>query len=110
MENSARSFKYPGRMRRVRSIGAVAAPDPDEGVGESSLENARVAVAGRLAEDEALRIAFGLERGGGALAGHDPVVIRFLRVVGSVVLLGDMSEDAQRFHFARFDELHAGVV
>src|SRR6188768_2699677 len=89
---------------------AVAAPEPDEGVGEGLVEDFAVAVAGGFAEDEALVVAFGLEGSGGALAGHDPIVIGLLGVLGAEVILGDVGEDAEGLALGLFDELHAGVV
>jgi hypothetical protein len=52
---------------RSGSLAAIAAPDPDEGVGQSLFEDAAVAVARGEAEDVGVIVAFGLERSGGAL-------------------------------------------
>ena len=90
-------------------LAAVAAPEPHEGVGEGLIEDLAVAVAGCFAEDEAVVVAFSGEGGGGALAGHDPIVMPLLGRLGTDIVFRAMGEDAQGLWLAVFDELHAGV-
>src|SRR5688572_30717096 len=73
-------------------LGVIAAPDPDEGVGQRLIEDLAVAVPGRLAEDETLMVAFGLQRGGGAPAGHHPIAVGFLGVFRAQVVFRDVRE------------------
>ena len=60
----------------------VTTPDPDEGIGQRLLEDPAVAVAGAEAENKAVVVTFALSGSGGALAGHDPVVMGFFGVIG----------------------------
>ena len=65
---------------RFQSVSLVAAPHPDQGVGESLLEDAAVAVARGPAEYVAVVVALRLESGSGAVVGPHPVVIGALRI------------------------------
>src|SRR5262245_1700838 len=94
----------------ISSIRPVAAPGPDQGVGQGLFEDAPVAVVGGAAEDKAMVISLGFERRRGALAGHHPVMMRLLRVLGANIILGHMGKDPQRLLLAGFDQLHARVV
>lgn len=88
----------------------IAAPQPDEGVGQRLLENVSIAVPDAEAVDETMVVALGIERFRGALAGHGPVVMGCLRIVGAEVFFGDVGKDAQWFLFAVRDQFHLGVV
>src|SRR5262245_23597529 len=73
-----------------RSVGLIAAPEPDEGVGQGLLENAAIAVTRGQAEDEAMVVTFGLERRGRTFAGHHPVVMGLLGIFGTQIVFGNM--------------------
>src|SRR5258706_9164885 len=64
----------------------VAAPDPDECVGQGLLEDATVTVARSKREDEAVMVTLGPKRSRGAVAGHDPVVMGFLRIARAQIV------------------------
>src|ERR1051325_10526463 len=87
-----------------------AAPDPDERVGQCLLEHTAVTMSGAAAENKAVMVALRLESGGGAFAGHDPVVMSLLGIFGAQIVLRDMSEDAQWFFLTLLDEFHARVI
>ena len=89
---------------------AIAAPDPDERVGQRLLEDTLIAVAGALGEDEALRITLRFERGGSAFAGHHPIVISLLRILCAQVVFGNMRENPQRFLLTGFDEFRRSGI
>src|SRR5439155_20037950 len=74
------------------------------------LKNTAVAVARSKAEYEAVIVTFGLKGSRGALAGHHPVVMGFLRIFRAKIVFGHMGEDAQRLLLTVFNELHAGMV
>ena len=86
-----------------KSLSTVAAPDPDQRVRQRLLENAPVAVAGGLAENKTMGITFGFKRRFRAQTGHHPVVIRFFRIIGTIVVLRNMSENTQGLGFAGLD-------
>ena len=95
------------RSSEPASLSVITAPDPHECAGQRLIENMAVAVSGRLAEDEALMITFGLQRGGGAAACHDPVVVSLLGVFRAQVDFRDVSENAQGFCLGRLDQFLA---
>src|SRR5256885_11795806 len=92
------------------SVSVVAAPQPHERIRQCLLENTAVAVARSKAEYEAVGVTLCLECSRGALAGHHPVMMGFLRVFRAKIVFGHMGEDAQRLLLTVFNELHAGVV
>src|ERR1700730_10166975 len=93
-----------------RSLWSVASPHPDQGVRQRLLKDPAFAVLRRLAEDKTVVVALRLQRRGGALVGHHPVVVGVFRVVGAKVILGNVGEDAQRFLLAVLDQFHRGMV
>src|SRR5262249_23106308 len=87
-------------IRGVRIVGVsgrgVAAPHPDERVGERRAADVALAVAGLLTEKESVVVALCHERGGGALVGHDPVVVAAFRRAGAEVGIVHVEEHPQR--------------
>ena len=68
-------------------------------------------MAGVEAIDEAMMIAFGIERRGSAFAGHRPVVVRALPdQSGRMSFLGNVREDPERLLLACLDQLHLGMI
>src|SRR5260370_24175400 len=61
----------------------VAAPNPDGGVGQGLLEYATVTVSCAASENKALVVTLGFHGGRSALAGHHPVVVSLLGIVGT---------------------------
>ena len=59
----------------------------------------------RLAEDKSLMIPFCFQCGCGALAGHDPIVVRVLRVFGAQIIFRDVRENPQGLWLAGLDQL-----
>ena len=53
-------------------------------------------MSGRFAKDEAVMITLCLQRRFRALAGHHPVMMGLLLMIGAVIFLGDMSENEKR--------------
>src|SRR5258706_13674796 len=88
----------------------VAAPGPDERVGQSLVKDAAIAMAGSEGENESVVVTLCFERRRGSLAGHHPVVMSVLRIVRAIIVFGDVGEDAQRLFLTVFDQLHAGVI
>src|SRR5438874_1004693 len=83
----------------------VAAPDPHERIRQCLLEDAAVTVARGQAEDEAVVVALGFERGRGAFARHHPIVMGFLRIFRAKIVFGHVGEDAQWLLLTIFNEL-----
>src|SRR3954463_9170396 len=92
------------------SLRAIPTPNPDEGVGKGLLEDLAIAMTRAEGEHEAMVITFGFESCGGPLAGHDPVVVSVLGVIGAKVVLGDVCENAQRLFGTVLNKFHAGMV
>ena len=85
------------RRRDATLFGRVAAPGPDQCVGEGLVPDFAVAVAGLEAVHETVIVAGGFEGFGGAFAGHDPVVMGVFGVVFAEVVFGNVVENAERF-------------
>src|SRR4029078_11602996 len=72
----------------VPSLDRIAAPHPDQRVGERAVLDVAVAMSGVLTDHVTIVVALGLERGGGALVGQHPVVMPALGgVVAGVAVL-----------------------
>src|SRR5258708_26010086 len=88
----------------------VAAPDPDECIGQGLLENAAVTMASAEAEHETLGVTFGFQSRRRALASHDPIVMSFLRIFWAQVVFRDVSEDPQRLPLAILNQFHVRMI
>ena len=63
-----------------------------------------------LAEDKAVVIAFSLKGSGCSSICHNPVMVGVLRMISAIIILRNMSENAQRFFLGVFDEFHTRMV
>ena len=82
----------------VLFLGSIAVPDPFDGVRKELGFGVADAVAGVLAEEVLVGIAFGLEDFGHAVIGFDPVVHAVTHDVGVVVVaVSNGEKDAERF-------------
>jgi len=80
-------------------------PDVFDSFGKGLHFDGAVGMTGVAGEDELVVVALGLEGGGHALVGHDPVVQGGLVAGGAVVVLADLEPDADGPGGALGDEL-----
>src|SRR5262245_32705002 len=104
MRFEASRAKSAKRYDSARPFRVVATPHPHECIRQRLLEHLGIAVSRGPAKYVTVVVASGFEGCRGALVGHYPVVIGFLRIFSPQIILRNMRKDAERFLLAIFNQ------